>query len=806
MESLLQDVRYGLRMLLKAPGFTIVAVLTLTLGIGANTAIFSVVNSVLLRPLPYDEADKLMLLSERSPQLEGMSISYPNFLDWRQQQSSFEHIAVFRRQSYNLTGTGEPERLVAGQVSAEMFPALRVQPARGRTFTAEEDKPGAELVTVLSHGLWQRRFGSDENILGQTLNLNGKQYTVIGVMPPDFIFPSRVELWTPVGQEYSNPGWQHRGNHPGLYGVARLNPGVTLEQARADMNTIAEGLERQYPDTNVGGRVTITPLHENVVRDIRPSLLFLLGAVGLVLLIACVNVANLLLARAATRQKEIAIRTALGAGRLRLVRQLLTESMLLALAGGALGVLLAKWGVALLIAINPNNIPRSREIGIDATVLAFTLGVSILTGVIFGLVPALHASKPDLNETLKEASRGSTTGPRHLLRSTLVVAEVAMALMVLIMAGLVMRSFYHLQQVKPGFNPASMLTFQVSLPQAKYPDEQQRVIFFNEVLDRIGSLPGVQAVGGATGLPLGNNGNQTSFTIEGQPPPEAGHTPLMEVVNATPEYFKTMGIPLLQGRTFTEQDGKDAPLVIVIDESFAKQYWPDGDALGKRVNFGGGGANNPMLTVVGIVGRVKMEGLNAESNRVQGYRPYKQAAWGGLTVVARTATDPSSLATTACEQVLAVDPDQPIFNIRTMEQIWDDSVARERLTTLLFSIFAGVALILAAVGIYGVMAYSVNQRTHEIGIRMALGARPRDVLRLVVGHSLALTIIGVVIGLVAAIILTRLMTGLLFGISATDPVTLAVISLLLVGVAATASFIPAMRAMKVDPMVALRYE
>jgi putative ABC transport system permease protein len=806
METLLQDIRYGLRMLLKTPGFTIVAVLTLTLGIGANSAIFSVVNAVLLRPLPYDEGENLMLLSERSPQLEGMSISYPNFLDWRQQQSSFEHLAVFRRQSYNLTGAGEPERLVAGQVSAAMFPALRVQAARGRTFTEEEDRPGGDLVTVLSHGLWQRLFGGNENILGQTLNLNSKQYTVIGIMPPDFIFPSRVELWTPVGQEYSNPGWQHRGNHPGLYGIARLNPGVTLEQTRADMETITAGLEQQYPDTNTGGRATITPLHENVVRDIKPALLLLLGAVGLVLLIACVNVANLLLARAATRQKEIAIRTALGAGRARLVRQLLTESILLALVGGGLGLLIAKWGVALLVAINPNNIPRSREIGLDWNVLAFTLGISILTGVIFGLVPALHASKPDLNETLKEASRGSTAGPRHVLRSTLVVAEVAMALMVLIMAGLVMRSFYELQQVDPGFKPESLLTFQVNLPTTKYPEEQQRVNFYTQVMERVSGLPGVQSVGAATGLPLGNNGNQTSFAVEGQPEPEPGHTPLMEVVNVTPGYFQTMNIPLLRGRFFTEQDGKDAPPVIIIDQKFAEQHWPGEDALGKRVNFGGSGANNPKLTVVGIVGRVKMEGLNAESNRVQGYRPYRQAAWAGMMVVARTATEPASLSAAAREQVLAVDPDQPIFNVRTMEQIWDDSVARERLNTFLLGIFAGVALILAAVGIYGVMAYSVTQRTHEIGIRMALGAKPRDVLRLVVGHGLTLTVIGVVVGLVAAFILTRVMAGLLFGITARDPMTFMVISLLLTGVAIAASFIPAMRAMKVDPMVALRYE
>jgi putative ABC transport system permease protein len=824
MDNLLKDLRYGLRMLIKNPGFTVVAVIALTLGIGANSAIFSVVNAVLLRPLPYDDPDKLMIMSERSPQLEGMSISYPNFLDWREQNQVFEHIAVFRRQSYNLTGSGEPERLTGGIVSADMFPALKATPIMGRTFTNDEDKPGGALVTVLSYGLWQRRFGADPSIVGQSLTLNGKPYTVIGVMPQGFLFPSRVELWIPVGHEYSSPNWQNRGNHPGLYGVARLKEGVTLEQARTEMDAIAARLEEQYPNTNIGGRVSITPLYENVVRGIRPALLVLLGAVGFVLLIACANVANLLLARAAARQKEIAVRTALGASRTRLIRQLLTESVLLSLAGGALGLVLANWGVDLIVAVSPNNIPRVAEIGLDSRVVIFTLAVSMLTGIIFGLVPALQASKPDLNETLKDAGRGSTGGlHRQIVRRVLVVAEVALSLVLLVGAGLTIRSFYRLGQVNPGFSTDNLLTLQVSLPAAKYPTPEQRLNFYEQTRERIAALPGVQSAAVATGLPLGNNGNQTSFTIEGQPDPPPGETPLMEVVYISPDYLKTMNIPLLAGRAFSYDDkqsaqadllpgraadsaGRDSPGVLIIDETFAKRYWPDEDPIGKRVRFGGRGRDNPLLTVVGIVGRVKMEGLNVDSNRVQGYLPYMRGPWNSMTFVARTAGDPQNLAAAARQEVLAVDGDLPVFSVRTLEQIQADSVAPQRLNMLLLGIFAGVALILAGVGIYGVMAYSVTQRTHEIGIRMALGARRGDVVKLVVGQGMLLSLVGVALGLGAAFALTRVMSSLLFEVSATDPATFFGISALLVGVALVACFVPALRASRVDPMVALRYE
>ena len=812
MTTLLQDVRYGIRMLVRNPGFTTVAVLALTLGIGADSAIFSVVNAVLLRPLPYHESERLVFLSERSQVLEGMSIAYPNFLDWREQNNAFESIGVYRRQSYNLTGSGEPERLGAGQVSADLFTVLRVNAAIGRVFTNDEDKPGATPVVVLSHGLWQRRLGGDPRIIGETLTLDGRSFTVIGIMPPGFLFPSRVEMWTPVGQQAKDPGWESRGNHPGLYAMARLKPGVNVEQARDDMEIVAANLEKQYPDSNTGNRATIAPALEIIVRDIRSKLLLLLIAVGLVLLIACANVANLLLARATNRQKEISIRTALGASRMRIVRQLLTESMLLSFAGGALGLLLAQAGVKLIIAISPNSIPRVAEIGLDRRVLAFTIAVSVLTGIIFGLAPALQASKPDLNETLKEAGRGST-GRRHILRSALVVSEVALTMVLLIGAGLMIRSFYHLQRVDPGFMTDNLLTFNVALPSKKYPEGQPPVNFYQQLLQNLRAMPGVQSVGMATGLPLGNNGWQSGFWIEGRPEPPQGQRPLTEVAFVSPDYFDTMRMTLLNGRKFTEQDVRpqlppdpqhqalNRPTVTVIDEEFARRYWPDEDPLGQQLIFWGG-----KVTIVGIVRRVKMEGLSTDSNRVQSYYPYLQNPSGSMSIVLRTAGDPTGLSDVVRQQVLAIDPDQPIYGVQTMGQIWTDSIAPERLNLMLLGTFAAVALVLAGVGIYGVMAYSVTQRTHEIGIRMALGARQSDVLGMVIRQGMKLAVAGLAIGLGGAWLATRAMASLLFGVSATDPMTFAVISVVLAGVALGACFVPARRATKVDPMIALRYE
>jgi putative ABC transport system permease protein len=800
MQTLSQDLRFGVRLLLKNPGFTLIAVMALTLGIGANSAIFSVVNSVLLRPLPYQESDRLVFLSERSPQLEGMSISYPNFKDWREQNQVFENIGVYRRQSYNLTGIGEPERLTGGIMSADLLAALRVKPALGRSFTNEEDKPGGTPVVLLSHGLWQRRFGGDPAIVNQTLTLNGVSYTVIGIMPPDYRFPSRVELYAPVGQESGQASWQNRGNHPGLYGVARLKPGVTIEQARANMDAIAVNLEKQYPQSNMGNRASLTPMIDIIVRDVRPRLYVLLGAVGFVLLIACANVANLLLARATTRQREIALRTALGASRWRVVRQLLTESVLLAVIGGALGLLLAKWGVKAILAISPNSIPRAQEVGLDGRAVAFTVLISIVTGIVFGLAPALQASRLDLNESLKEAGRGST-GRRHWFRSSLVVSEIALTLVLLVGAGLLIRSFYHLQKVDPGFISDNLLTFNVSLPQSKYSTEPQRINFYDQVLLKIRALPGVEAVGMASGLPLGNNGWQSGFVIEGRPAPPPGQNPLTEVAYVSPDYFHAMRMTFLKGRNFSEQDIKSAPRVTIIDEEFARRHWPESDPIGQQIRVGG----NP-TTIIAIVRRVKMEGLATDSNRVQSYYPYQQNPLGGMTIVLRTKGDPAELATSARLQVQSVDKDQPIFLVQTMEQIWNDSIAPERLNLMLLIIFAGVALALAAIGIYGVMAYSVTQRTHEIGVRMALGAQRTDILKHVVGQGMLLVIIGIAIGLGTAFAVTRLMKSLLFGVSASDPMTFSAVAIMLALIALFACFFPARKAMKVDPMVALRYE
>jgi putative ABC transport system permease protein len=822
MHTILQDLRYGARMLLKNPGITFVVVLALALGIGANTAIFSVVNAVLLRPLPYEESDRLVFLNETSKAMDDISISYPNFTDWRSQNHVFEKIGVYNRSSYNLTGYGDAERIMTAQMSADLFSALRANAAVGRVFTNDEDKPGGTPVVVLSYALWQRRFGGQASIINQALTFNGKSYTVIGVMPQNFQYPSRVEMWTPVGPLSGQTSWQHRGNHPGLYGVARLKPGVSFPQAQADMNSIAANLEKQYPNEIGGNGIRTQPLLEVFVSDVRRTLWVLFAAVGFVLLIACANIANLLLARASARQKEMAIRAAMGAGRWRIARQLLTESILLSFVGGALGLLVARWGIQLILRISPNAIPRSREIGLDWRVMAFTIGVAFLTGILFGLVPALQAGGVDVHETLKETGRG--TSGRHWLRSSLVIVEVATTLVLLIGAGLMIRSFYRLQRVDPGFSYEHLTSFTVAIPERKYTTIEQRNEFFRRLLENSRSLPGVAGTAAASGLPLGQNGWQTSFTVEGAPPPPPDQTPLMEACLVTPDYFQVMNIPLKGGRYFNDHDdrsfvaGKDLGKVseeekmmagmnaIVIDEEFARRYWPNENAVGKRIRLGGSDPKAPLLTVMGVVGRVKMEGLSQDSRRVQGYFPFAQMGFSGMTVIAKASGDPNQLIAALREQVKALDPNQPIYNIRTMNEIRDESVAPERLNLTLLSLFAAIALLLAIVGIYGVMSYTVTQRTHEIGIRMAIGAQPRDVFRMVLGQGMTLALIGVAIGLLGAFGLTRLMASMLFGVEPTDPTTFAAIAALLTGVALVACYVPGRRATKVDPVVSLRYE
>jgi putative ABC transport system permease protein len=818
----MSDLKFAFRQLLKNRGFTVVAVLTLALGIGANSAIFSVVSAVLLRPLPYAESERLVWLSERGSNFPTMSVSYPNFTDWRAQQTVFEQIGVYNWGSYNLTGRGEAQRLTGVRASADVFAALRARPALGRLFSNDEDKPGAPSVVLLSHGLWQDRFGGSADILNQAITLDGRVFTVIGVMPVGFAFPNHADLWVPVGPLSSEESWRSRGNHPGLFGLARLKPGVSLDRARSEMDTIAVRLEQQYPDSNKNNRVRIEPLLDNYVRNVRLGLWTLLGAVALVLVIACANVANLLLARAAARQKEMAVRAALGAGRWRIVRQLLTESLLLSMTGGTLGLLLAYGGVRLILALGSNSIPRAGEIGLDAGVLAFTAVLSGLTGVLFGLAPAWQASRPDVHETLKETTRG-VTGGRARLRQSLVISEVALTLVMLVGAGLLFRSFHRLQQVNAGFSTERVLSFRLDLPERKYAKEEQQIEFYRQLLDQLRALPGVQSASVTSRLPFGGNDWQTSFLIEGQPEPPPHERPSMEVHLVGPDYFRVMGIPLLRGRSFTDQDDRghlrtrdlsgfsdgqrwmSGLNAIIVDEEFARRHWPNEDAVGKAVRLPWG-EKSPTLRVVGVVGRVKINELSEQGGFVQAYLSFLQGPGRGMAVVMKTALAPEQLASTARQQVHALDPEQPIYDARTLGEIRDRSISRQRLNLTLLGIFASAALALAVIGLYGVLGYTVAQRQREIGVRMALGAQRRDVLGLVVGHGMRLAFIGVGIGLVGALALTRFMNSLLFEIRPFDPLTFVTVTFLLPGVALFSCWLPARRAARVDPMVALRYE
>jgi len=807
LADFLQDLRYAARILWKNPGFTAVAVIALALGIGANTAIFSVVNTVLLRPLPYKDPEQLVMVWEDASR-HGYPRDTPaaaNFVDWRDQNSVFSGMAAVEDGNFNLTGTGDPERLKGRRVSANLFPLLGVDPQLGRVFTAAEDQPGAQGVVVLSHRLWQRRFGGDPAIIGKTLTLNDEIHTVVGVMPARFKFPENDdELWVPIAltaQEAAN-----RNRHY-LEVVARLKPGVTLAQAQSEMTTIGARLQQQYPESNTDLGVAVTSLQEHLVGDIKPALLILLGAVGLVLLIACANVANLLLARAAIRQKEIALRVALGARRWRLLRQFLTESVLLATLGGILGLAIAYAGLLLLGSFIPENISQAREISLDLKVLGFTLLVSLLTGFIFGLAPAIQALRMNQSETLKEGGRDSVTGRSgKRLRGLLVTAEVAVSLVLLIAAGLLINSFLRLRNIDPGFKVDHLLTMKIELPQPKYEAFERRSAFYTDLVQRVQSLPGVQSAAVTTNLPLYRQGNSTSARLEGKPDPPPGQELIVVTRFISPAYFETMSIPLLGGRQFTDRDTETTPNVAVISETMARRFWPGENAIGKRLSFGRVRTDADWIQVIGIVKDVRQFELNAEP-RPQVYMSYRQGDFFPPDdLVVKTDVEPASMAAAVRKAVWEIDKDQPVSNIKTMEEILAGSIARQRFSMLLLGVFAGVALLLAAVGIYGVMSYSVAQRTHEIGIRMALGAQTGAVLKLAVGYGLKLVFAGVLIGLVAAFALTRLMSTLLFGVTPTDPATFALISLLLVGVAAVASYIPARRATKVDPLVALRYE
>jgi len=805
MNTVWQDIRYGLRMLFKNPGFTFVAALTLAIGIGANTAIFSVVNAVVLRPLPFPKAERLVWFDGVNPAkgIKESALSMPDYLDWRSQSDAFQSMTAFVQGSAILSDeNSEPERVPRGVVTASFFPTVGVNPAQGRALLPEDELTGSDPVAVLSHGLWQRRFGANPNVVGSKFTVSGRTFTIVGVMPAGFDYPGRAQLWSALK---TDAGDQRRDNRY-LHVLARLKPAVTLAAAQTQIDTLSARFAQQYPETNGGQSAKLTGLQEWTTRGVRTSLLLLFGAVGFVLLIACANVANLLLARGAARRKEIALRTALGAGRPRIIRQLLTESLLLALLGGAAGLILSLFLTDLLIAISPADVPRLNEIKLDARVLGFTVGVVSLVGLLFGLAPALQASKTDLNEVLKDGGRSSTEGRgRNRLRALLVVSEMALSLLLLVGAGLLIKSFVLLRDVHPGFDAKNVLTMRISLPGARYPEPKQIEQFYRELTERVKALPGVEAAGATVSLPLGGSNFSVgrSFIREGRPltPAESQNA---DYFVATPDYFKTMRIPVKSGRGITEQDRTDAPPVVVVNESLARRFFPGEDPLGKRLTVWRD--EKFAREIVGVVGDVKSDRLDAETDP-QIYVPHAQdAGWGGLSLAVRTTVEPETLTAAVRGVVLSIDKNQPVHDIKTMDDVVAASVANNRLVVLLFGLFALFALLLATVGIYGVMSYMVAQRTHEIGIRMALGAQQADVLRLILKQGLALTLAGVGLGLAGALALSRLLESLLFGVSATDPVTFGGLSLLLTAVALAACYIPTRRAMKVDPMVALRNE
>ena len=798
MDSIIKDIRFGMRSLMKRPAFTVIAVITLALGIGANSAIFSVINAVLLRPLPYDDPSRL--ISFRSNQ------SAPELADVESQSKAFSRLGGMVMQPLAYTGGSEPVQFQVGQVTGGFFETLGVRPARGRFITNEDDKNGAPFVVVLSHDLWVKQFNSDDQIIGKTIPLSGDTYTIIGVMPASFVTPrDTTEAWTPV--HVSNPvAANFRGVHF-LRTYGRLAPGVTIEQARAEMQVIDQNLAAQYPAENKNRNTVLFALHERIVGETRQSLFILFAAVGFVLLIACANFANLLLARAAERQREFVIRGALGAGRWRLMRQLLIESLLLSLAGGVAAVLLALWGTNLLVSFKPENLPRVAEIGVDARVLGFTLGISILTGLIFGLVPAWAASRGRVGDALKEGGRSATAGSaRQRLRSAFVVAEIGVALVLLVGAGLLIKTFWKLRSVEPGFNPDRLITMRVELPETRYKAVAPQTRFRKQVLDGMNSLPGVQAAM-ISELPLSGDSLDHNFLIENRPPIAPGDEPSVETRSVLGDYFKVMQIPLKQGRNFGPQDfDEKAPLVGIANDALVRQYFQNEDPIGKRIRW----ARNPeiqWIEIVGVVGDVKHFGLDLPEQPAL-YSPYTQInpwkRW--MSIAARTQGDPASTAQALKQEIWKVDAQLPVTRLETMSEVAASSFAARRFNMSLLSLFAGLALVLAAIGIYGVMSNAVTQRTQEIGIRLALGARTIDVVGLIVRNGLTLVVIGVVIGLAGAFALTRLMTSLLFGVTPTDGLTIAVVSAVLIAVALVACLIPARRATRVDPLVALRYE
>ena len=808
-----KELRYAARALVKRPGFSLVAVLTLALGIGANTAIFSVVNATLLRPLPLRDPDRVVMVWGALAKLQADRLpnSAPNFEALKKESKTFERMAAFRSWAWQSTGSGDPELLRGARVTADFFDAVGAGPMLGRAFTAEEDMPNRAPVAIISHSLWQRHFGGDKDVLGKTITLTGQNAQIVGVMPEGFQFPGGAnmipglqfalqnDVWMPLAITDEQRGRQGNLN---LATIGRLKPGVSVAQGEAELRAI----QQQLPLGTIGFSVNVVPLHQQMVGAIRKPLFVLLATVAFVLLIACANIANLLLARATSRQKEIAIRAALGAGRRRIIRQLLTESLLLSITGGAIGLLLAVWGNSLLVSLIPREVPRINDVTVDARILLFTFGISIVTGLIFGLVPALQASRFDLNESLKEGVRGTTSGAgQNRLRSLLVVAEVAMALVLLIGAGLLMKSFVRLLDVKPGFNPANVLTFEVQLPNlppSRYERGEAQTAFFQQLMTRLQALPGVENAGGVLSLPLSGAVESTDLIVEGREATPDGERPDADYTIVTPEYFATLQIPLLQGRHLNAQDKLDAPFVIVINDTLAARIWPGENPIGKRFRVGW---EEKPREVVGVVGAIKQTTLDAEARPAM-YLPHLQSPNPRLSVLVRTRGEPLSMAAAVRQEVRAIDKDVPVTQVQTMDKVLGASVAQPRFSMLVVGLFAVLALVLSAVGIYGVMAYAVSRRAHEIGVRMALGAGANQVLKLVLKDGLTLAFAGIAVGLLGAFALTRLMASLLFGIGAKDPATFISVAAFLAIVAFVACYIPARRATKVDPLVALRNE
>lgn len=815
METLTQDLRYALRMMRSAPGFTLVAVLALALGIGANTAMFSMVDGFLLRPLPLSHPSQLVWMGEHSRQVPAMSISVPDLKDWRQQNHVFQGIAGLRMGDVAMTGRGRPQRLSSLNVDDNFFSLLGVKPALGRTFVPADDQSGAAPVAVLPYRTWQARFGGDAAILGRVIDLDGKSCTVVGVLPASFDLNMGTEVYLPLLQRVDAATQQRRGSHPGIFAVARLESGVSMAQAQAEMQTVGQRMQQQYPATNTGVDPSLQPFRQSLSGNLRPALLVLMGAVGLVLLIACANLASLLLARSMLRRKEMAIRLSLGASRTRIVRQLLTESVLLALIGAAVGVGLAEAGVRALLALLPQNLPLANQVTINAPVLLFTVLIAVLTGVLFGLAPALKGTGSELNQSLRDGGRQSAGTSHHRLNQLLVVGEVALALMLLVGAGLLLRSFYRLMQVNPGFDPHGVVTASVELPGTRYATSAQQNAFLQAVLHRLQQLPGLQQVSAINPVPFdvvggqGYGGWQTDFAVEGRPKPAPGQEPETDIAMVSPDYFRTMHVPLLQGRIFTGHDDDKAARVAIVDESFARKYWPGQNPIGQHIKLQTsdfGSPKSPVLTVVGVVGHTLNYGLDGET-RVETYVPFAQQPEPSITLVARTSmSDPSRIGAEITSAVQSVDPDQPVFDVQSMGDRVDKSLMARTIALDLLAGFAALALVLAAMGLYGVISYSVAQRTQEIGIRMALGAGRGAVLGMVLKQGMGLALAGVGIGLTGGLLLSQTMSSLLYGVRGYDPLTYAVLSLVLLSVALFSAWLPARRATRVDPMVALRGE